>query len=180
MMALLRAQSTRKYGRMDELYVRPPNEYRFTFTQLFWAQQLNVCVHSFVLLPCLPNNEHNKKNGAGDESLDPGSTVTLFCRRDFRRYLRWKRRELASQDNERRKEEQTRYSILEFGERRTRRFWSLANEVVPRMRCRAHTYRLRVFVLLFFAAALGETNGPGLRPAQFLLDDDYFFRGSGS
>eukprot|EP00903_Cladosiphon_okamuranus_P013531 g12603.t1 len=42
------------------------------------------------------------------EPLDPGSTVTLFCRRDFRRYLRWKRRELASQDDERRKEEQTR------------------------------------------------------------------------
>ncbi|CAM9821350.1 unnamed protein product, partial [Ectocarpus sp. 13 AM-2016] len=42
------------------------------------------------------------------ESSDPGSTVTLFCRRDFRRYLRWKQRELASQDDERRKDEQTR------------------------------------------------------------------------
>ncbi|CAM9091515.1 unnamed protein product [Scytosiphon promiscuus] len=45
---------------------------------------------------------------AEGERSDPGSTITIFCRRDFRRYLRWKRRELANQDDERRREEQTR------------------------------------------------------------------------
>ena len=45
-------------------------------------------------------------------SEDPGSTITIFCRRDFRRYLRWKRQKLASQDDEKRREEKTRYTMV--------------------------------------------------------------------
>lgn len=61
--------------------------------------------------------------------------MTLFCRRDFRRYLRWKRRELASQDDERRKEEKTRYvvgtmTVKLFGLSSTRR-WLFASVSVP-------------------------------------------------
>lgn len=42
------------------------------------------------------------------EPYDPGTTITIFCRRDMNRYLRWKWRELANQDNERKREEESR------------------------------------------------------------------------
>ena len=45
------------------------------------------------------------------EPYDPGTTITIFCRRDMNRYLRWKWRELANQDDERKREEETRYRL---------------------------------------------------------------------
>lgn len=61
--------------------------------------------------PCANAARFSNRTNAGDP-VDPGTTITIFCRRDFRRYMRWKRRELARQDDERRQEEQTRCSLL--------------------------------------------------------------------
>lgn len=59
--------------------------------------------------PFRSKTKRNETKREPGEPFDPGSTITLFCRRDFRRYLRWKRRELANQDKERRREEQTKW-----------------------------------------------------------------------